>query len=107
MSHFAEIQDGIVTRVLVVANDQQHRGQEFLADDLGLGGVWIQTSYNTHANTHQYGGVPLHKNYAGIGFTWDGIGFAPPQCHTEATLNQETYLWDCTNTDHDIKEINE
>lgn len=107
MSHFAKIENGLVTQVLVVANAQEHRGQEYLAEELGLGGTWIQTSYNTHANTHEHGGTPLHKNYAGIGYIWNGIGFCPPQCHPEATLNQETYLWDCTNPDHDIKEINE
>ena len=107
MSHFAKIENGLVTQVLVVANAQQHRGQEYLAEELGLGGTWIQTSYNTHANTHQYGGTPLHKNYAGIGYIWNGIGFCPPQCHPEGMLNNETYLWDCTHPDHDIKEINE
>jgi hypothetical protein len=47
MAHFAEIDDnGFVLRVLVVDNSQENRGQDFLANDLGLGGTWIQTSYN-------------------------------------------------------------
>lgn len=47
MAHFAEIdENNKVLRVLVVDNSQEHRGQEFLADDCGLGGTWIQTSYN-------------------------------------------------------------
>lgn len=47
MAHFAEInKKNIVVRVLVVPDDQEHRGQEYLADDLGLGGTWVQTSYN-------------------------------------------------------------
>lgn len=62
MAHFAEIDNNsIVTRVLVVPDEQEHRGQEFLANDLGLGGVWIQTSYNNR----------IRKQYAGIGFTYD------------------------------------
>ena len=47
MAHFAEIdENGIVKQVLVVPDQQEHRGQEYLADDIGLGGRWIQTSYN-------------------------------------------------------------
>jgi hypothetical protein len=69
MAHFAEIDsDNKVLRVLVVDNSQEHRGQEFLADDLGLGGTWIQTSYNAN-----FGG-----KYAGIGDTWDGEKFVSP-----------------------------
>ena len=93
MAHFAEIDDNnIVTRVLVVGDDQEHRGQEFLADDLGLGGTWIQTSYNTHGNVHTEGGTPLHMNYAGVGYTWDGTGFAAPQPYPSWALD-ENYVW--------------
>ena len=93
MAHFAEIDaNNIVLRVLVVHNDDEHRGQEFLADDLGLGGTWIQTSYNTVANTHQLGGTPLHMNYAGVGYTWDGTGFAVPSPYGSWSLD-ENYVW--------------
>ena len=93
MAHFAEIDaTNTVTQVLVVGDDQEHRGQEFLADDLGLGGTWIQTSYNTHANTHSLGDTPLHMNYAGVGFTWDGTGFAEPQPYDSWVLDAN-YVW--------------
>ena len=93
MAHFAEIDaTNTVVRVLVVADDQEHRGQEFMADDLGLGGTWIQTSYNTHANVHTEGGTALHMNYAGIGYSWDGTGFAEPQPYGSWTLD-ENYVW--------------
>jgi hypothetical protein len=69
MAHFAEIDSNSkVLRVLVVDNEQEHRGQEFLADDLGLGGTWIQTSYNANFN----------GKYAGIGDIWDGEKFVSP-----------------------------
>ena len=62
MAHFAEIdKDGFVLRVLVVDNSQESRGQEFLADDLGLGGTWIQTSYNAN----------IRGKYAGVGDKYD------------------------------------
>jgi hypothetical protein len=64
MAHFAEInKDNKVVRVLVVDNSQEHRGQEFLADDLGLGGRWIQTSYNAN----------FRGKYAAIGDTYDEV----------------------------------
>ena len=70
MAHFAEIDsDNKVLRVLVVDNAQESRGQEFLADDLGLGGTWVQTSYNA-----TFGG-----KYAAIGDTWDGTNFVSPE----------------------------
>ena len=64
MAHFAEIdKDGFVLRVLVVDNSQESRGQEFLAKDLGLGGTWIQTSYNAN----------IRGKYAGIGDRYDKV----------------------------------
>ena len=99
MAHFAEIDAaGIVLRVLVVGNDQEHRGQEFLADDLSLGGTWVKTSYNTRGNVHYGedrepdGGTASGFNYAGIGFAWDGTGFAAPQPYGSWSLD-ENYLW--------------
>ena len=84
MSHFAEIQNGIVTRVLVVPNDQEHRGQEFLANDLGFGGEWVQTSYNAATNG-------FRKHYAGIGYTYDPDrdAFYPPQPYPSWTLDND------------------
>ena len=64
MAHFAEIdKDGFVLRVLVVDNSQESRGQEFLANDLGLGGTWIQTSYNSN----------IRGKYAAIGDRYDKV----------------------------------
>jgi hypothetical protein len=97
MAHFAQIDDtNIVIEVLVVPEEQQHRGQEFLADDLGLGGVWIQTSYNTWAGIHTEGGTPLRKNYAGIGFTYDADrdAFIPPRPEGDWILNEATCQWE-------------
>lgn len=87
MAHFAEInEDGVVVRVLVVPDAQEHRGQEFLADDLGLGGTWVQTSYNAR----------IRKNYAGIGMIYDNTrdAFIPEQPYASWTLDEETCLWE-------------
>jgi hypothetical protein len=96
MAHFAEIDgEGTVLRVLVVADDQEARGQEFLADDLGLGGTWKKTSYNTAGGVHANGGTPYRKNYAGIGFKYDAVkdAFIPPKPFASWTLDVETCLW--------------
>ena len=96
ISHFAEIdENNIVTRVLVVGDDQEHRGQEFLADDLDLGGTWLKTSYNTQGGIHTLGGTPFRKNYAGIGYSYDAErdAFIPPKPYASWLLNEETCNW--------------
>ena len=86
MAHFAEIDnDNKVVRVLVVPDEQEHRGQDFLANDLGLGGTWIQTSYNAR----------IRKNYAGIGFDYDQSrdAFIAPKPFDSWLLDEETCQW--------------
>ena len=95
MAHFAEIDsNNTVVRVLVVDNSLEHRGADFLANDLGLGGTWVKTSYNNN----------IRKNYAGIGYTYDATrdAFIPPKvnCHPEETLDETTCRWVCTNEEH-------
>lgn len=97
MAYFAEIDNtNTVTRVLAVPDAQQERGQDFLAIDLGLGGTWVQTSYNTRGGVHTNGGTPLRKNYAGIGYTYDSErdAFIPPKPYESWLLNEDTCLWD-------------
>jgi hypothetical protein len=86
MAHFAEIIDGVVVRVLVVPDAQEHRGQEFLAEELALGGTWVQTSYNAN----------IRKNYAGIGYTFDETrdAFIAPKPFASWILDEETCCWE-------------
>ena len=82
MAHFAEIdKNNVVQRVLVVDNSLEHRGADFLANDLGLGGIWKQTSYNHN----------IRKQYAGIGFTYDAVNdvFIAPQPYPSWVLDDE------------------
>lgn len=87
MAHFAKVSNGIVTQVIVAEQD--------FIDTGALGNGWIQTSYNTHGGVHANGGIPLRKNYAGIGFTYDEgrNAFIPPQPYASWTLNEDTCLW--------------
>jgi len=87
MSHFAKIENGIVTHVIVAEQD---------VIDSGLFGTgWVQTSYNTHGGQHPQG-RPLRKNYAGVGYTYDTDrdAFIPPKPFASWSLNETTCLWD-------------
>jgi hypothetical protein len=88
MAHFAEIDNNnIVTRVLVIDNSLENRGQDFIANDLGLGGNWIQTSYN----------AKIRGKFAGIGDYYDATrdAFIPPKPEIgNWILNEDTCRWD-------------
>jgi hypothetical protein len=89
MSHFAKVENGIVTEVLVIEQD---------VIDMGMFGdpaLWVQTSYNTYGGQHPEG-RPLRKNYAGIGYTYDAVrdAFIPPQPFPSWVLDEETCLWE-------------
>jgi hypothetical protein len=93
MAHWAEIVDGIVTRVLVTDNEMPNEGYDWLVDNLG--GMWVKTSYNTFAGVHSEGGEPLRYNFAGIGFAYDSgrDAFIPPKPSDDATLDEQTCRW--------------
>jgi len=92
MSHFAKIDNGLVTSVIVA-------DQEFVD---GQAGTWVQTSYNTRGGVHYApnsnesdSGIALRKNYAGIGYTYDKIkdAFIAPQPYPSWLLDDETCQW--------------
>lgn len=85
MAYFAELDDNnVVIRVLGVPDSDETRGEEFLAVDLGLGGRWLQTSYNNR----------IRKQYAGIGYTYDPTAdvFIEPQPYPSWQLDTN-YDW--------------
>jgi len=62
MAHFAEIdENNKVIRVVLVANEFEEKGEDYLANELGMGGRWIQTSYNNN----------FRGKFAGIGDSYD------------------------------------
>ena len=85
MAHFAKInENNKVIEVLVVDNSQEHRGQEFLAVDCGLGGTWIQTSYNAN----------MRGKFAAIGDVYDSTldRFISPQPYPSWSLDSN-FVW--------------
>lgn len=95
MSHFAKIENNIVTQVIVAE-------QDFIDTQEG---TWVQTSYNTRGGIHYQpnSNTPsedqskaLRKNYAGIGWTYDTTrdAFIPPKPYESWSLNETTCLWE-------------
>ena len=109
MAYFAEIENGIVTQVISVSNDvcgeptlgfpdTCSAGRAFIANTLKLDGVWKQTSFNNN----------FRKQYAGIGFTYDGTKdqFVAPKPFASWSLDSNNdwqaptpkpegdYMWD-------------
>jgi len=77
MAHFAKIENGVVTQVIVINNDvfgnldfpdSEAIGQDFIAS-LELEGTWKQTSYNSR----------FRGKYAGTGDAWTGKIFKSPE----------------------------
>ena len=90
MSHFAKVENGIVTQVIVIDQETLNTGH------WGDPNLWIQTSYNTFAGEHRLGGTPLRKNYAGTGYTYDIIrdAFIPPKLFPSWILVEDTCQWE-------------
>ena len=102
MSHFAKVENGIVTRVIVAEQDFINSGA------VGDPYQWIQTSYNSHGGIHYGqngqpdGGHALRANYAGKGYTYDytnDVFYAPrPKDKNNVvcdsyTIGAPTWLW--------------
>lgn len=88
MGHFAKVEEGIVTEVIVA-------DQDFI-DTLKDKELWIQTSYNTKGGVHLLGGTPLRKNYASVGFRYDEQrdAFIPPKPFDSWILNEDSCTWE-------------
>ena len=93
MSHFAKVETGIVTQVIVA--------DQGVIDSGMFGSGWVQTSYNTSGGVHYGqdgqpdGGVALRKNYAGIGYSYDVVrdAFISPKPYSSWTLVEQTCQW--------------
>jgi hypothetical protein len=92
MAHFAQLENNLVTQVIVVSNqdildengqESEQKGIDFCSNLLG--GTWLQTSYNGR----------IRKNYAGIGYTYNKgrDAFIPPKPFNSWLLDEETCQW--------------
>ena len=96
MSHFAKVENGVVTQVIVAEQDFINGGH------VGNPSEWIQTSYNTRANVHYApntnepdGGIALRGNYAGIGYLYDSANdvFHTASPYPSWHLSSNTWTW--------------
>jgi hypothetical protein len=99
MAHFAKVENGLVTQVVVAERDY------ILSGVLGNPSLWIQTSYNTFGGVHydpitklpsQDQSKALRKNHASVGYTYDSErnAFIPPKPFASWQLNETTCQWE-------------
>jgi len=80
MAHYAKIQNGIVTQIIVAEQEMIDSGR------FGHPSNWVQTSYNSN----------IRKNYASIGGRYDRLrdAFIPKKPFASWIFNEETCRWD-------------
>jgi hypothetical protein len=105
MASFAKIGlNNKVIEVLSVVNEVLHDSNGIEQESIGIDfltkltgyPLWKQTSYNTHGGIHNNNKIPLRKNHAGIGMTYDEDrdAFIPPKYYPSWILNESTCLWE-------------
>jgi hypothetical protein len=96
MGHFAKVENGVVTQVIVADQGFINTGA------VGDPSSWVQTSYNTRGNRHygedgqQDNGEALRGNYAGIGYVYDNVNdvFYPASPFPSWLISSETnWIW--------------
>ena len=100
MAHYAYLDDDNKVVAVTVGKEETE-----LIDGLDTETYYAQgTNYTVKRTSYN---AKIRGNYAGIGYTYLPLEdiFMPPKCHAEAVLNVKSAKWDCTNTDHNIKEI--
>jgi hypothetical protein len=99
MAHYAFITDGIVTEVITGIDET--KTIEGLDPETWYGNFRGQTCKRTSYNSK------IRGNFAAVNMTYLPLEdiFMPPKCHAEAVLNAAAAKWECTNKDHNIKEV--
>ena len=79
MSHFAKLDNNVVTEVIVTEQDFINSGA------VGDSFLWVQTSYNGN----------FRKNYASVGGTYDKVrdAFIAPKPYPSWVLVEDTCQW--------------
>jgi hypothetical protein len=105
MASFAKIGlNGKVIEVQSVVNELLHDSNGVEQESIGIDfltkltgwAIWKKTSYNTYGGVHSSGGIPLRKNFAGVGYTYDEDrdAFIPKKSFNSWVLNEQTCLWE-------------
>ena len=97
MAHYAFLDENSIVTEVIPGKDETElidgvTPEEWYGNYRGQ--TCVRTSYNTQGGVNsREGGEALRKNYAGIGYTWDGTGFAAPQPYPSWSLDLFSYLW--------------
>jgi hypothetical protein len=92
VAHFAQTENNIVIKVIVVDNKDTSNEEGVEIEQIGidfcsnlLGGTWKQTSYNGN----------IRKNYAGVGYTYDEgrDAFIAPKPYASWVLDEDKAQW--------------
>jgi hypothetical protein len=100
MAHYAYLDNNNKVVTVTVGKDESE-----LIDGLDTETYYAQgTPYTVKRTSYN---AKIRGNYAGIGMIYLPLEdiFIWPKCHAEALLNAKAAKWDCTNTDHDFKEL--
>jgi len=79
-------QENEVINVIVIPDNQDHRGQEYIGNDLGLGGIWKETTYDGS----------IRKNFGSIGslYNEEYDMFISKQPYPSWMLNTNSGQWE-------------
>ena len=102
MAHYAFLDENNIVTEVITGKDENETidgltPEEWYADFRGQ--RCIRTSYNGR----------IRYNYAGLGYTYDPIDdafIAPiPECGHDELLLNNLKRWECSNAEHDLKEL--
>tara|TARA_R110001592_G_C13155874_1_gene748508 strand:+ start:1098 stop:1478 length:381 start_codon:yes stop_codon:yes gene_type:complete len=94
MGHYAKVEDGVVTQVIVAQKD--------FIDEWHNDETWLKTSYNTRGNVHYApnsdepdGGTAIRGNFAEVGGVYDKVNdvFYNQKPFESWTLDTSSWLW--------------
>ena len=96
MAHYAFLDTNNIVTEVIVGIDEGEQGIDWEQHYGNFRGQTCKrTSYNTQGGVHTGGGTPYRKNYAGIGYIYDGTrdAFIPPKPYPSWLLDEITCLW--------------
>ena len=98
MAHFAKIdENNVVVNLIVISNENENNGQEYINNELNMEGTWLKCSYNTMNGSHKLGGTPFRGNFPGVGWIYNETldAFIPPkpEANPSFVLDEELFIW--------------
>jgi hypothetical protein len=95
MAHYAFLNDNNIVTEVITGIDETELIEGVLPE------TWYGNFRGQTCKRTSYNGN-YRKHFAGAGMSYDSVrdAFIYPKCHDEATLNEDTCVWDCSNAAH-------